>query len=205
MSTAPCERCGQVHAHCRAHNRAGAPCGRPPAVGQLVCLLHGAGSPQALKATKRRLEYAAAVEAVRTFGLPVDVSPTDALLEEVRWTAGHVRWLRERVQELEGDEVVWGQVRVKTGGEDAGTTSEARPSVWVDLYHRERAHLVKVCEATIRAGVEERRVRLAESQGALVADVIRRILGDLQLTAAQMTLVGEVVPRHLRGLAEGAA
>ena len=57
----------------------------------------------------------------------------------------------------------------------------------------------------IKAGVEERRVRLAESQGELVAGVIRAILSDLGLTVEQQALVGEVVPRHLRLLAGGAA
>jgi hypothetical protein len=58
-----------------------------------------------------------------------------------------------------------------------------------------------VCEAAIRAGIEERRVRLAEQQGALVADVIRKILGDLELTPEQAAKAGEVVPIRLRSLA----
>src|SRR5579862_2678389 len=46
-------------------------------------------------------------KAVVTYGLPRDISPTDALLEEVRYTAGHVAWLRERVAELEQNDLVW--------------------------------------------------------------------------------------------------
>ncbi|MET1085727.1 MAG: hypothetical protein ABWY04_01180 [Arthrobacter sp.] len=55
----------------------------------------------------------------------------------------------------------------------------------------------------LKAGIEERNVKLAESQGLLVADVIRRILGALELTPEQQQLVPEVVPRELRTLATG--
>lgn len=197
---------------------------------QRVCYRHGGKAPQNLAAAVRRGQELVAREAVATYGLPVDVSPTEALLEEVRWTAGHVRWLRDRVQELEQSQLVWGTVRTETeaGGDDRLTfggrevddedvtglvdvgsvpaskvIEAAGPSVWLDLYDRERKHLVGVCTAALRAGVEERRVRLAESQGALVAQAIRAILADLHLSVEQSALVGEVVPRHLRALAAG--
>jgi hypothetical protein len=59
---------------------------------------------------------------------------------------------------------------------------------------------VKVCSEAIRAGIEERRIRLAEQEGALVAQAIRAILADLNLTAEQQERVPEIVPRHLRAL-----
>lgn len=159
---------------------------------------------------------------VVTLGLSVDVSPTEALLDEVRWTAGHVQWLRAKVAELgplaedaeaavadelryrARDPLVWGLTK-STTGEHGADTYAAAPSIWYVLYTKERDHLVVVCAAALRAGVEERRVRLAESQGELVAQVIRAILADLGLTDAQQALVGEVVPRHLRLLAGGPA
>jgi len=145
----------------------------------------------------------------------------------VRWTAGHVRWLRDRVQELEQSQLVWGTVRTEreadgevitfggveaddedqTGLVDVGSLPASKviqaagPAVWLDLYDRERKHLVGVCTAALRAGVEERRVRLAEQQGALVAQAIRAILADLHLSPEQEVRVGEIVPRHLRALA----
>lgn len=63
-------------------------------------------------------------------------------------------------------------------------TEKADPSVWYQLYLKEREHLAKVCALALRAGIEERKVKLAESQGLLVADAIRRILGALGLTGA---------------------
>lgn len=142
---------------------------------------------------------------MRTYGLPVDINPVDALLQEVHRTAGHVAWLAERVRELHDSEIIWGRTETvdRTAGEFPGvdTTESAVPHAWVKLYQSERAHLAAVCKAAISAGLDERRVRLAESQGAMLASVIRAILDDLSLTPEQQVLVPDVVPRHLRAIA----
>lgn len=194
----------------RAKNT-GTQCTQPAATGQNVCRYHGAGAPQNIaKAAVREAERKAQI-LVATYGLKIETTATQALLDEVQWTAGHVAWLRERVQEIETSALaegtdrehplVWGVTREKTGGEDRGVTEEAAPNIWLKLYQQERTHLVKVCEAAIKAGIEERRVQLAEQQGELVARAIRAILGDLMLTPEQQARVPEIVPRHLRALA----
>lgn len=200
------------------------PCTRPPLAGLNVCGAHGGRSPQAKVIGQRRVEAQAAEQAVRTLGLPIDITPTEALLEEVRWTAGHVAWLRDKVQEL-GDRpfdpaddeadphpLVWGTTKVKSGGDDSGTTNEAKPSIWYELYHRERQHLVAVSMAALKAGVEERRVRLAEQQGQIAVELIRRILDALYaalvasgisedlLLQAWEAAVADVVPREIRAM-----
>lgn len=201
---------------CTARNRAGGPCGRYAITGGTVCPSHGGNAPQVRALAARRLEQRAAEAAVVTLGLPVDVTPTEALLDEVRWTAGHVAWLRTKVAELEVDDLSWGVTSEveKGSGEFPGTdiTREGKPSVWYELYARERDRLVKVCEATIRAGVEERKVRLAESQGALVAAVIGRVLDGMlaallaagaveaSLREAWAAAVPQVVPPALRAI-----
>lgn len=201
------------HAACKGHKRTGEGCHNAPLDGLEVCRYHGGNAPRARAAGARRVQEQAAQQAVETLGLPVDVSPSDALLEEVRWTAGHVQWLRGKVQELQPKALVWGKTRTAvkvTEREFEGmaiesteetVTREASLSLWYDLYERERRHLVTVCAAALRAGVEERRVRLAESQGELVAGVIRAILNDLGLSGEQEALVADVVPRHLRAIA----
>lgn len=173
---------------------------------QRVCGMHGGKSPKALAGAARRRTEAKVAKLVQTYGIKVETTATDALLDEVKWTAGHVAWLRERVQEIEQyssnsdgeNPLVWGVTRVKEGGEDRGTTHEAGPNVWIKLYQAERAHLVKVCSEAIRAGIEERRVKLAEQQGEQVAQAIRGILADLHLTPEQLALVPDIVPKHLR-------
>lgn len=145
---------------------------------------------------------AAARKAVETYGLPRDISPTDALLEEVRYSAGHVAWLRAKVAELEADSLVWGvtEETEKNASEFTGTdtTRAASVNVWLDLYFRERKHLLDLTKTAISVGIEERRVRLAEAQGSLMNDVIRRILARLSLTSEQSALLPLVVPEELR-------
>jgi hypothetical protein len=202
--TAPTSICG-------AKKRDGNPCGAPPIKGGKRCVRHGGKAPQVQAAAARRVAEAAAqeqmVKAVRTLGLPIDVDPGKALLDEIHWTAGHVAWLREKVQELEADDLVWGKTQHDDGVGPQGvvdvTTEKAAPSVWYELYMKERDHLAKVCALALRAGIEERKVKLAESQGALVADVIRRILAALGLTPEQQALVPQIVPEQLRLLAAG--
>jgi hypothetical protein len=213
--------CGQHHVpderRCTAHysptnpdpGKVGKRCVCWAMKNQRICSFHGGRTPRNLAAAARRTAEGKALKIVQTYGIKITTTATDALLDEVQWTAGHVAWLRERVQEIEKysgnsdseNPLVWGVTRRKEGGDDRGTTEEAAPSVWLKLYQTERNHLLKVCEAAIRAGVEERRVRLAESQGALLVQVIKAILGDLDLTADQQARIPDIVPRHLRAVA----
>ncbi|MFS0832010.1 hypothetical protein ABC337_15270 [Arthrobacter sp. 1P04PC] len=198
---------------CGAKNKKGEPCGLGPVPGAGRCGRHGGKAPQVKAAAERRVAEAAArdtmTKAVRTLGLPIDVDPGKALLDEIHMTAGHCAWLREKVQELEPEQLVWGKEKHEEGIGPQGmvdvSTEKAGPSVWYELYLKEREHLAKVCALALRAGIEERRVKLAENQGLLVADAIRRILGALGLTPEQQQLVPVIVPRELRALAAGNA
>jgi hypothetical protein len=147
-----------------------------------VCNIHGAKAPQVQAAARRRLEQQAAERAVTTYGLPRDVEPAQALVEEVHRTAGHVAWLAEHVAGLKADQLV---------------------SPAMALYQAERAHLARVAKAAIDAGIAERHVRLAERLGGLVADLLRGVLDELGLTGEQWELAGMVVPRRLEMLAGG--
>lgn len=208
-----CPKCNEVHLTrfgtpaCTGHKkRPFAACTNAPCDGLTVCRYHGGNSAQARAVREKAKAERQAAAGVRRFGGPVDISPTEALLDTVRWTAGYVAWLREKVAAARNDrELVWGQTRAKIGGEDRGTTYASGPNVWLQLLGEWQDRLVGVCAAAIKAGIEERRVQLAEGQGALVADAIRDILNDLGLSAEQTALVSEVVPRRLRLLAGGAA
>jgi hypothetical protein len=190
---------------CSGKRSNGEPCTKWPMKGQRVCNTHGGSSPQAKAAAERRLQMVGAEQAVATFGLPREIDPRDALLEEIYRTAGAVDWLHQQVVKLEAEQITWGKAEEveKQAGEFPGVdvTYKAAVNVWVELWQNERKHLVNVSKAAIAAGLEERKVRLAEQQGAMLASVIKNILGDLDLTPEQQSLVGQVVPRHLRAVA----
>ena len=183
--------------------RTGKQCGRPAAPGATTCHMHGSSTVAAKAAAQRRVAIAEAKLAAETLGLLIDISPEQALLDEVQRAAGMVAFYQARVEEIANvstNGLVWGMTRAKEGGEDAGVTFESAPNVWLQLFNEERDRLVKVCAAALRAGIEERRVKLAEQQGILVAAVIRRILIRLNLTDVQQGLVATVVPEELRAL-----
>ena len=48
-----------------------------------------------------------------------------------------------------------------------------------ELYQAERRHLAAVSAAAIKAGVEERRIRITQEQGAMIARALRGILNEL--------------------------
>jgi hypothetical protein len=229
-----CECHGQDEHRCTATitggttrtQHAGERCLNTAVEGGTVCEYHGAGAPQVAAAAERRAAAERGLKLVRTYGKKKIIDPSAALLNEVHWTAGHVEWLRKRVQEIEIGELVpkpgpgaaggatgsppaganalvWGTTRRKVGGHDQGVTEEAGVNAILALYQAERTHLTKVCDIALRAGVEERRVRIAERDGELVARCIRAILDDLDLNGRQRALISTVVPRHLRALAGG--
>lgn len=225
MSTVPpCPTCGKPHVtrhghpacagHVKATNseraaergvKPGDPCRKDPIKGSTTCKVHGSGATQVRAKAKQRVAEQQARHDVELFAGRRDIHPADALLELVQWTAGEADYWRARVRQIETDDLTWGVTKVKDGGDDRGTTSEAKPHIAYVMLREASDRLEKYATAALKAGVEERRVRLAEQQGALVADVIRAILTDLNLSMTQQAKVGEIVPRHLRALTGGAA
>lgn len=190
---------------CKARSsQSGEPCRKPPMRGLEVCGTHGGRAPQSKVAAERRMNEIRAAKAVANFGLPREIDPKDALLEELYRTAGAIDWLHAQILDLDPDGIVWGKTEETEKGateyEGIDTTYAAAVNVWVQLWQKERDHLVAVSKAAISAGIEERRVRLAEQQGALLASVIKSILGDLQLTPEQHARAPRVVADRLRAV-----
>lgn len=186
---------------CTATNARGQRCQKRPIVGGTVCATHGGSAPQVKAAAERRLLERQALLAVESFGLPREVDPHEALLEELHRTAGAVSWLGAVVADLERGEITWGRTSVTKGGPQAGTTHAAGVNVWVQLWQAERKHLLDVAKACASAGIEERRIRLAESSGQVLAGVVRAVLDRLGLSTEQRELVSVVVPEEFRRIA----
>jgi hypothetical protein len=197
MTTDPCPKCAQVHdpALCQGHVIKDPitrepidprQCAKTPVKGSTVCRSHGAarGTPAAAAAEQRLLLRRAVLEA-ETLGLPREVDPHTALLEELHRTAGAVQWLGAVVADLKREHV----------GGDVGPAQ-----VWVRFLGDERDRLVKVAKTCVDVGIEERRVRLAESAGAQLAAVVRAVLDRLELSDGQRLLALQVVPEEFRRL-----
>jgi hypothetical protein len=75
--------------------------------------------------------------------------------------------------------------------------------IWIAARHQAMDRLVDYSKIAIAAGIEERRVKLAEQQGALLAQAIRGILAELGV--GDRPEVPAVVRRHLTLIAGHAA
>jgi hypothetical protein len=105
------------------------------------------------------------------FGPPLPGDPGVLLMEELARANGHVRDIRKQIDDLEDQDLVWNKVleleESRSGGQGgdyslARTEIRAEINQWWLLYERERKHMSTVAAACVRAGLEERRVRLAE-------------------------------------------
>lgn len=206
MTPYHCPTCGQTHPRgCQAHKKAargGGPCLATPVPGGTVCKWHGGNSPRAQAAATQRLATIAAAEQVARLGVRVDVHPAEALIDLVHWTAGEVAYWRTQVVIIEEgggrEALTWGVTKEKSGGDDFATTQEAKPHIAYVMLRDASDRLAQYAAAALKAGVDERRVKLAEQQGALVADVIKGVLAALNLTPEQQALVPTIVPQQLR-------
>lgn len=163
---------------CGATTRAGGRCGRPagwgtdhPGVG--TCKLHLGATPNHERAAQREQ----ARQAVEAHGLPRDVDPNTALLEELCRTAGCVDFLVA-----------------------AGATGPDHE--WRDVLMEERKHFTAVARDCVRAKIDERMMTLAEREGARIAQLLEAILTELGLWNKPGVL--KVVRKHLTRLASGA-
>jgi len=143
------------------------------------CKMHGGSMPNHRAAAKAEI----ARRGVESFGLPVNIEPHEALLDELARTNGIVIFYEAQIQSLTDTEQLVGPIG--TEGQDVESGLEHHPrgeaNVWVRLHREERQHLTKVAETCIKAGIAERQVELAEQQGAVLATVIRNVLNGLNI------------------------
>jgi len=159
---------------------------------------------------------------ITTFGLRRDIGRAEALLEELQWTAGHCEYLRGEVQKLSAAGLSWGtESKVSRSGgtgarntADDETVSRAGIPIVVELYQRERKHLLEVIRVCSATNVDDALVSLAQNTGAawsawtrwLVEGVLRAVgLSVGQLEPARWDQIREVVVVMLRGVVAGSS
>jgi hypothetical protein len=159
---------------CGAHARqSGDRCGRPagwgtrhPGFGR--CKLHGGASPNGTIAAARDLGHHLAAELERP-----DMDPADALLEGVMRATAVVRWLTAKC---------------------ALADDPAAPELKVlrDWQHT----AVQVASAAVAAGIEERKVRVAEDIASRLNRALDAVLADLGIDADDPVTV-RIIERRL--------
>jgi nucleotide-binding universal stress UspA family protein len=108
-------------------------------------------------------------------------------------------------REGEGDDTTVVDTGVTIVERKVTTASTAHLHVWVKSHQQAIRDLASIAKTAIDAGVDERRVRVAEALGDQIADVLGAIFNELDLTAEQRRLAQPVVRRHLVALEGGQA
>jgi hypothetical protein len=202
VKSSPDEK-AEIEGRCNANaKQVQRPCRKPAGwgtdhVGEGRCRLHGGNTPSGRKAGQK----AKAKTAVRTLGLPIEIDPADALLQEVWRSHGHVIWYGEMVAQLRKGDLGWGITKEKRGGEDWGTTHEAKTNIYLALYNEERKHLARVSAEAIKAGVEQKRLTLETHRAEMMVNMLGSIFDGLDLNPEQITKLDELVPKALTAIA----
>ena len=194
---------------CGGRTRAGGSCRHPsgwgtdtPGTG--ACRNH-AGNTSTHRRHAERIE---AERAVARFGLEADGTPApEILLREIGRSSAMTQFYAGQVAGLAAEELVWGTTKRKTrlvgdGEEVTETEQEARPNVWLLLLDQERKTLRALIETAHKCNIEERMVRQAELEGALMVKLLNAVLTEFrtrwELTREQVEWAGTVVAKHLR-------
>lgn len=138
-------------------------------IGGGVCRVHGGAAPQVQTAREARIVAAeAAREAPRTAAEAADV------------LTGAMNDAHSLLQRLKQN-IAAGRV--------TGADLDAL-GAWVDRSAR-------IAKLVVDANIEERRTKITEAQGLVIAGVIKQVLADLMLSDEQQARVPIVVPRAL--------
>jgi len=119
----------------------------------------------------------------------LNVTPWQALLEEVKRSAGTLAWLDWKVGQAETDEELVGD----------GPMAE-----FVRMRSRERVHLARVSKMALDAGVAERLVAQYETEAQDMARFVLTTLEQLGLTEQQWTTARQFMRRELTAMAADA-
>lgn len=212
---------------CTAHTTAGRPCRKAPIKGATVCATHGGSAPQVRAAAARRAATLEAhAEAERMLAAAgVDADPIEHLVDSLLRTSALMLVYGTMVAGLdtaaardleqhrhadtrgelgyaEAEERSHDELRVVAKDRLLGLDRHGAATLhpFVVEYHRLIEVRAKLAKMAVDAGVEERKVRVAEDTGRVIVDVLKATLTDLGVDLTPD--VGRTVAKHLR-LVEG--
>lgn len=162
------------------------PCEHPAGMGTAhlgagLCVVHGGNS----KRENARGAWVMAHDMARA----LNVSPWEALLGEVRRTAGSVAFLDRKIAEAPDDDAL-----IRIGENELGEPGYAR---WVKLRMEERQHLARVSKMAIDAGVAAELVAKFTLHGEQLASLVLSVIGRLGLTSEQEDQAQQLIQREL--------
>lgn len=154
-----CEKCGQVHYRCAAHNRRGEPCGQYPTAGAKTCLRIHTPNPKARA-------NAAMKAAISQWSPQMQLEdPGEVMLRMV--TIAWKRWT-EIAAELASKVAEHGSIEAAmtatSYGEGGRTGEYVKGLALLEAEWSKRA--MEWSAAAVKAGLDERRVRMAEQLGS---------------------------------------
>jgi hypothetical protein len=186
----------------------GEQCKKMAIAGGTVCRSHGGGAPQVKAAAARNVVkeslFAELTGHQKILGSPIYSDPVTILYDLIALSAGHVAWYKMMVEKLIPDALVWSESQVSQGaGGKLSVTQTATVNQWLQLYNAERKFLAELSTKAIAAGLAEREIRMEEERGKMLAETLREILADLELSPDQSERALQIVPLRLRAIVEG--
>jgi hypothetical protein len=176
----------------RANQEPGVTCTQPAGwgtnhVGIGRCKRHGGST--------HTHERAAVVEIARRecdrLGIPIEIDPGEALIRAVWEAEGNLAFYRAQVQSLD-------DVTTTEYGPQGSHKEVTHPLV--ALYHDAERWRAQVDLAALKAGVEERRLRLAQSDSRALFSSVIAAIEAAKLTTDQAEVFRRALADSLRGL-----
>ncbi len=183
------------------------------------CKAHGGSFPTVERHAERLLADQAAVRQLAQFGMATtEADPETVLLDLVSEAAGNVMWLGNQVNALaeereeasgtarwakttgyaKGARLFGAKVAVDAQGNEHEIGEEER--AMVRLYGQWADRLAKYAKAALDAGIEKRRVEMAERQGETIVVVVNNVLVQLGLDDSMIEKARVLVAEQFRAL-----
>lgn len=158
-------------------------CKLPAIPGLPTCRRHGSATKVGLAKSERYL----AVERIREhLGVPLEVDPHEAILSAVHEAAGNVAYLRPLMTDKTNTTALM----------DVQGKPHTNPVL--AFYNDERDRLARFAKMAIDAGIDERRVRIAESHAGRLGEALDRACQVAGLDDATRTSLMSALADQLR-------